>query len=84
MTTGEGVTCAGCGDGWTAHDDDGGPCTAVDGDGRCVCPGFRWLPALTPQELRRLAIRAELRAAQARPRRRGSLAPLTAGRVRRR
>jgi hypothetical protein len=46
--TGSGLPCAGCGDGWTAHeapDDLGpGPCTAA----RCPCNGFRWLDVEPP------------------------------------
>jgi hypothetical protein len=80
--TGEGVPCAGCGDGWTAHEEPAGPCAAVDDDGRCPCAGFRWLDPVPERELRRLAILAELRQHQARPRRRGRRAPLAPGRVR--
>ena len=43
--SGAGVPCAGCGDGWTAHErpDDLGPgaCRARG----CPCLGFRWLDA---------------------------------------
>jgi hypothetical protein len=47
--TGAGIPCAGCGDGWTAHEPPDqlgpGPCTAAG----CPCNGFRWLdPAVEP------------------------------------
>jgi hypothetical protein len=36
------VCCLRCGDGYTRHEQGGGPCRARDG-GRCPCLGFRWV-----------------------------------------
>lgn len=42
MTADRDVLCWRCGDPYRRHPH-GGPCTANDHDGRCRCPGFRWI-----------------------------------------
>lgn len=37
------IRCRECGDPYTVHEAGGGPCRGRDGDGPCLCEGFRWV-----------------------------------------